>query len=217
MSFVLTYNSLTTAVQNYLERNDANLVDQIPLFIMLGERRCARDLKILGIKVAVTDNLIVGDQVVAKPTRWLNDSSFNVGTNATPAAVGFNTRLFLQQRSYEWCRTYWPDPTQMATPKYYASDYNYDFWFIAPTPDLTYPYEIIYYETPELIDAITSSNYFTGSAPEVLLYATLLETASYLKDDERIAVWTDYYQKAMKALSDEDIRRIYDAYSKRGG
>ena len=82
---------------------------------------------------------------------------------------------------------------------------------------MPYPYEILYYETPQFIDSVTNTNVITGTAPEVLLYATLLETASYLKDDERIQVWTDYYQKAVKALSDEDMRRIYDAYSKRGG
>jgi hypothetical protein len=216
MAFVLTYDSLTAAVQTYLERNDASLVANIPIFIMLGERRAARDLKILGLKVAITGDLIIDASVVQKPTRWLNDSSFNIGTNVG-VATGFNTRLFLIQRSYEWCRTYWPDPTQTGTPKYYASDYNYNFWFLVPTPDTTYPYEILYYETPQLIDDVVSTNFLTGNVPEVLLYATLLETASYLKDDERVPVWTDYYERAKKNVGEEDMRRIYDAYSKRGG
>jgi hypothetical protein len=216
MAFVLTYDSLTSAVQTYLERNDSSLISNIPIFIMLGERRASRDLKILGLKVAITDNLIVNQTTFQKPTRWLNDSSFNIGTNVE-LAEGYNTRVFLLQRSYEWCRTYWPDPTQLGTPKYYSSDYNYNFWFLVPTPDQTYPYEILYYETPQLLDDTISSNYLSGSVPEVLLYATLLETASYLKDDERIGVWTDYYEKARKNVGDEDIRRIYDAYSKRGG
>lgn len=212
MAYVLTYETLTSTVEDYLERDDATLVSQIPLFIMLGERRVARDLKILGLKIAVTDSFIEGNSVVAKPIRWLNDSSFNIGTGTS-----YNTRLFLLQRSIEWCRTYWPDPTQTGTPKYYASDYNYDFWFLVPTPDDTYPYEAIYYETPQLIDATVSTNFLTENAPEVLTYATLLETASYLKDDERVPIWTDYYEKAKKALGEEDMRRIYDAYSKRGG
>src|SRR6267154_2553962 len=134
MAFVLTYDSLTLAVQDYLERNDSTLVADIPIFIMLGERRAARDLKILGLKVAVTADLLIGVSAFQKPTRWLNDSSFNIGTNVG-VATGFNTRLFLQQRSYEWCRTYWPDPTQTGTPKYYASDYKYNFWYLVPTPD----------------------------------------------------------------------------------
>lgn len=212
MAFVLTYDTLTTSVQKYLERDDASLVSQIPLFIMLGERRVCRDLKILGLKNAITDNLVVGQSAVQKPNRWLNDSSINIGTGAD-----FNTRLFLEQRAYEWCRTYWPDPTQTGTPKYYASDYNYNFWFFVPTPDQIYPYEALYYQTPQLIDATIETNFLTESIPEVFLYATLLETASYLKDDERVPVWSDYYQKAKQAISEEDMHRIYDAYSKRGG
>jgi hypothetical protein len=216
MAFVLTYDSLTQAVKDYLERNDSSLVSNIPVFIMLGERRCSRDLKILGLKVAITGNFIPGDSVLAKPTRWLNDSSFNIGINLG-TATGYNTRLFLLQRAYEWCRSYWPNPTQQAQPKYYASDYNYNFWFITPTPDQAYPYEILYYETPPLLDSIQSTNFLSGSVPEVLLYATLLETASYLKDDERITVWTNYYDKARANIGEEDMKRIYDAYSKRGG
>lgn len=212
MAFVLTYDTLTAEVKKYLERNDSRLVESIPLFIMLGGRRIARDLKILGLKVAITDNFIPTDSVFAKPTRWLNDSSFNIGTGPS-----FNSRVFLEQRAYEWCRTYWPDPTVTGTPKYYASDYNYNFWFVVPTPDVAYPYEILYYETPRLIDESISSNFLTGSAPEVILYATLLETAVYLKDDERVAVWTDYYERAKKALGEEDKKRIYDAFSRRDG
>lgn len=212
MAFVLTYDTLVIAIKDYLERNDARLVDSIPIFIMLGERRVARDLKILGLKVAVTANLIPHSSVFAKPTRWLNDSSFNIGAGTTT-----NTRVFLKQRSYEWCRSYWPDPTQIGQPKYYASDYNYDFWFVVPTPDVAYPYEVLYYQTPQLIDDTITSNFLTGSAPEVLLYACLLETASYLQDDERVPIWTDYYEKAKKALGEEDMRRIYDAFAKRGG
>lgn len=212
MAFVLTYGTLTEAVKNYLERNDSALVDSIPLFIMLGERRIARDLKILGLKVAITSNFTPGESVFAKPTRWLNDSSFNIGIGANQ-----NTRQFLLQRSYEWCRLYWPDPTVTGTPKYYASDYKFNFWLVCPTPDFAYPYEILYYETPQLISGTVSTSFLTGSAPEVFLYATLLETAAYLKDDERIAVWTNYYEKAKGALGEEDQRRINDAFSKRGG
>lgn len=212
MAFVLTYATLTENVINYLERDDERLISSIPTFIMLGARRIARDLKILGLKVAITSNFTPNESVFAKPTRWLNDSSFNIGTGDN-----YNTRQFLQQRSYEWCRTYWPDPTVTGTPKYYASSYNYNFWFVVPTPAFAYPYEILYYETPQLISETVSINFLTGNAPNLFLYATLLETAPYLKDDERIAVWTNYYEKAKNALSEEDHKRIYDAFSKRDG
>lgn len=208
---VLTYDSLVAYLQEYVERFDPDFTSSIPLFIMMGERRVARDLKILGFKVFVTDNLVVGQQQLQKPTRWLNTSTFNIGTG-----TNFNTRVQIQQRAYEYCRMYWPDPTQVAQPKYF-SDYNFDYWLIAPTPDQVYPYEIAYYETPQLIDSNVSTNWLTANAPDILIYACLLETASYLKDDERIAAWSTYYDKARAALTEEDMRRVYDGFSKRGG
>jgi hypothetical protein len=211
MAFVLTYDNLVTAVGNYLERSDSQFISEIPLFIMLGERRVARDLKILGLKVFITDNLIEDNQTLQKPTRWLNTSTFNIGTG-----TGSNTRVQIQQRSYEYCRIYWPDPTKSSQPKYF-SDYDFNHWLIAPTPDQAYPYEIAYYETPQLIDETNSTNFLTESAPDILIYATLLETASYLKDDERVPVWKQYYETAKAALTEEDMRRVYDGFSKRGG
>jgi hypothetical protein len=212
LPFVLTYTTLTNAVITYLERTDTNFVSQIPLFIMLAERTVARDLKILGLKNAITADLIPGNGVFSKPTRWLNDSSFNIGTGTT-----FHTRKYLLQRSVEYCRQYWPDPTKTSTPKYYASDYSYDAWFVVPTPDIAYPYEILYYETPELIGDAVATNFLTQNAPEILIYATMLEAVRYLKDDERIKVWQDAYDKSYKSLGAEDIGRIQDAFSKRGG
>lgn len=214
MAAVLTYNSLVVAVQNYLERSNPTFISDIPLFIMLGERRVARDLKILGLKVFITGTLTTDPltaQILAKPTRWLSTSTFNIGTGDS-----FNTRKQILERSYEYVRIYWPDPTVTGEPKYF-SDYDYNHWLLGPTPDEEYPYEIAYYQTPELIDETTSTNYLTENAPDILLYATLLETASYLKDDERIAVWKGYYDGARGALSNEDQRRIYDGFSVREG
>lgn len=211
MAYVLTYDTLTASVTDYVERTDNNFVSQIPLFIMLGERRVARDLKILGLRVTWTSTMLDGQEFIQKPARWLNNSTFNIGTS-----TGFNTRVQVLERSYEFCRIYWPNPTLTGQPKYYC-DYNYDNWLISPTPDDVYPYEVFYYETPQLIDATDQTNWLTSNAPEVLLYGTLLETAVYLKDDDRIAPWTDYYNKAKANITEEDMKRIYDGYSKRGG
>ena len=111
---------------------------------------------------------------------------------------------------------YWPDPTQLAQPKYYA-DYDYNSWLIVPTPDVAYPYEVGYFCLPPLLDETVGTNILTGTVPDPLLYACLLETAVFLKDDERIAVWTQYYETAKTEVTNEDIRRIYDGFSKRGG
>lgn len=211
MVYVLTYDSLVDALETYLQRTDATFISDIPLFIMLGERRVARDLKILGLKQFITGTLLANNELLGKPARWLNSSSFKIGTG-----IGFNTKVQILQRSFEFAEIYWPNATLTGQPKYYA-DKQFQNWLIVPTPDQNYPYEIAYYEIPNLIDDTVSTNWLTSNAPDVLLYAALLETASYLKDDERIQVWEKYYNLAKADLSEEDMRRIYDGYSKRGG
>lgn len=47
----------------------------------------------------------------------------------------------------------------------------------------------------------TDPNWLLTAEPDIYLYATLVESAPYLKDDERIAVWEQRYQDAAEALS----------------
>lgn len=211
MSFVLTYSSLKTEIQEYVERTDPHFVNNVPFFILLGQRRVSRDLKILNLKVFVTSSLLVGNQILVKPGDWLNTSTFNIGTGTS-----FNTRVQIEQRSLEYCRMYWPDPSQTGQPKYIA-DYDYNSWLVVPTPDMAYPYEAGYFSLPPLLDDTQGTNILTATIPEPLFYACMLETASFLKDDERVPVWTQYYETSKNSVSQEDIRRIYDGFSKRGG
>lgn len=214
MAATLTYNSLFETVKDYLERDDQHLVGEIPLFIMLGQRRIAHDFKILGLKKFITGTLSTSNPVIQKPSQWLNNSTFNIGTNDV-GQTNNQTRKQILERGYEYCRMYWPDPTASAEPKYYC-DYDFYNWLIVPTPNSGYPYEIAYFETPTLIDETIQSNWITQNIPEVLIYATLLETATYLKDDDRVPVWTNFYNTAKEAVNREDQQRLVDNYSVRG-
>jgi hypothetical protein len=207
VAYVLTYTNLVTNLQNYLQRTDADFLAEIPLFIMLGQRRVARDLKILGMRVVVNGTLTPGVERFQKPTRWFNTSTFNIGTG-----TGFNTIVNLPLRSYEYCNIYWPNPTLMAQPKYF-SDYDFNNWYLAPTPDVAYPFEIAYFQVPVLIDETVSTNFMTESCPDILLYACLVESAPYLKDDDRIPSWFQYYTAAKDALNKEDLMRLWDNYN----
>lgn len=214
MATTLTFNSLKQDLIAYLDRgqnlaDDPTVFTQLPRLINLAERRVARDLKIQGFIKAVTTSLTAGVYAYPKPDRWRRTVSINFGRNpAVPGMIG-NTRTPLFARSYEYCRNYWPDDTVRAQPEFYA-DYEYDFWLIAPTPDADYPMEIIYYEMPRLLDDTFQSNWLTERAPNLLLYACLLEMAPFLRNDERIPVWGQMYAEALASLNDEDIKKIVD-------
>jgi len=198
---VMTYTSLAADIQSYLERTDTATVDKIPTFIMLAEQIIASQLKALGNLTVSTSTMPIANPVIAKPARWRKTVSFNLTNGADRQPVLL--------RKYEYLRNYWPDQTQTGQPLYYA-DYNYQHWFIAPTPDQAYAFEVLYYERVQPLDSTNQTNWFTEYAPQALLYGSLLQAMPFLKNDPRIAMWQQQYNDIMAALMNEDKLRIAD-------
>lgn len=209
MATTMTFATLKQDVQRYLERgatfaSDPIVYEQIPRLINNAERRIARELKIQGFINVVTTTLSASQSVYDKPDRWRDTISVNIGTG-----TGHKTRKTLFTRDYEYLRAYWPDESQTGEPIFY-SDYDYSHWLIAPTPDAAYPIEILYYELPPLLDDTTQTNWLTEYAPQLLLYGTLLEATPFLKNDERIPTWQNFYDRSAAMLNGEDLAKILD-------
>jgi hypothetical protein len=206
----MTYSTLVSDVKAYLERGgstDTEVIAQIPRFIQLAQERIAREVKVLGTIQYVSGSMVSGTSVYAKPGRWRETVYINFGSG-----TGNNTRNALLKRNYDALRAYWPDDTQTSTPKYY-SEYGFTHFLVAPTPDANYPFEMAFWELPEPISDTNQTNWLTQYAPDLLLYASLLESAPFLKTDERIAVWQGMYDRAAKALGAEDLQRGTDSAS----
>jgi hypothetical protein len=120
-----------------------------------------------------------------------------------------NQRQPVFLRKYEYLRNYWPNATQTDTPVYYC-DYDYTHWLVAPTPDLAYNYEVLYYERVQPLDITNQTNWFTQYAPQAMLYGSLLQAMPFLKNDERIPMWQAQYDKVIATLKTEDVARIGD-------
>lgn len=209
MAQAMTFTTLKEDLRRYLERGatlatDPVVFEQIPRLINLAEHRIARELKVQGFINPVTTAMNVGQSVYAKPDRWRETVSINIGTGTTNAR-----RATVLPRSYEYCRTYWPNESDTATPLFYA-DYDDEHWLFSPTPDDAYPMEILYYQLPPLLDDSTQTNWLTDQAPQVLLYGALLEATPFLKNDERIATWQAFYDRVASALNGEDLSKIID-------
>lgn len=290
MPTAMTFNSLQSDMRTYLERGnitDTEVYAQLPRLINLAERRCAQELKIQGFQVVVTDNFQANLAVYAKPNRWRETISMNVGSGKNtvssvavtaggaaylaPPTVAFtggagtgaaataviqngaviavqvtdggqdytsaptvafsggdgtgatatatratadNIRNPVLPRSYEYLRSYWPDESQTGIPIFYA-DYDFQHFIVAPTPERVMPFELLYWELPALLDDSNQTNWLTEYAPNLLLYAALLEATPYLKNDERIPVWEKFYDRAAQAISGEDLQKILDRAQKR--
>jgi len=211
MATTTTFTTLKEDIRRYLERgftlaSDAIVYEQIPRLINLAERRIARELKVEGLINVVTSTMQVGLAVYPKPDRWRTTVSFNYGIDNQ------YTQLF--PRSYEYVRSYWPNRDETSQPLFYA-DYDYNNWIVSPTPDQAYPFEVLVYQLLPLLDDSNQTNWLTEYAPQVLLYASLLEATPFLKNDERIAVWQSMYDRSAQALNGEDLSKILDRSARR--
>lgn len=216
MATAMTFTSLKSDVANYLERGSSYAVDpvvynQLPSLINNAERRIAADVKVLGFKVPVTSTMSNGVSVYDLPDRWRRTVSINFGTGTLN-----NTRNFLVPRSYEYLRAYHPDDTVTGVPRFYAP-YDFNHFIVAPTPNAAYPFELVYYQLPQLLDDTNQTNWITQFEPQLLLYATLLEATEFLKNDERVPLWQGEYQSRISALNNNDRGQMADQTTVRTG
>jgi hypothetical protein len=199
-SFVLTYDSLTSTVLQYLERKDAAVVAQIPTFITMCEFEIAENIKTLGQLTVANATMIPNNPVLAKPARWRKTVSMSVnnGTSMQP--------IFL--RKFEYLKNYAPNPSVTGTPVYYA-DTDYEHWYLAPTPDTSYEFEVLYYERIAPLSSTNQTNWLTQYAPNAMLYGTLLQAMTFLKNDNRV-IFQQKFDAALASLKTEDVSRVGD-------
>lgn len=216
MATTVNYSSLFQDVVNTLERGgsavtDQTVHDQIPRLINAAERKIMQTLKLLGTLEVLVDptGFSAGVSVLAKPDRWRATASIFYG-----GGTGNNTRIPVLPRSYEFCRSYWPDDTQTDAPLFYA-DYSYQAILIAPTPDATYPIEWNAYMQPQYLDQNNQNNFWSEYTPNLLYYSVLLEASPFLKDDSRIPTWQGLRDFELQTLVPQDLQRIMDRTAQR--
>jgi len=192
----MTYDSLVLNVQQYMERNDADFIAQIPNLIALAESSIASELKTYMQLIVVEASLLDAQTVLNKPARWRKTVSMKV--NGQP----------IQLRSQDYVAQYLAESTE-GTPLYY-SEYDFNNWNFAPVPDQPYTLEIIYYAEIQPLDANNQQNLWTAVAPQAMLYGTLLQAQGYLKALDKLPVWKQYYMDSIAALKKEDNTRRVD-------
>ena len=202
-SWVLTYDSLTDMVKQYLERKDAAVVNAIPTFITLAEFEIAEQIKTLGQLQIVESTMTADNPVLQKPARWRKTVSMSVNVNGKKQPVLL--------RKYEYLKNYWPDANQTDVPLYYA-DTDWDHWYLAPTPSTDFAFEVLYYERIPPLSSTNQTNWLTQNAPNTMLFGTLLQAMPFLKNDQRV-IFQQKYAESMQALKGEDIARVGDRQS----
>jgi hypothetical protein len=113
---------------------------------------------------------------------------------------------FLLNKDVNFIREAYPQPTDTATPKYYAlfgptvtsSAISNELSFIlGPTPDATYSAELHYYYYPESITTALTT-WLGDNFDSVLLYGALVEAYTYMKGEaDMVALYDGKYKVAL--------------------
>lgn len=206
MAYVQTYTSLVEAIKTTFYRldSDDDFSASIPRFIRLAELRLGTEFKQLGLIKFVQGVLTQDNPRLQKPSRWRETVSFKIGTG-----VGYNTQVQIIPRSYEYITSVYPDATASNQPRFFA-DKEFNYFYIGPTPDVAYPYELGYYETMLPLDETNQTNWFTANQFDLLQFACFSEAAGFLKDEEMKSTYETQYMQRLQANKIEDDRRISD-------
>jgi hypothetical protein len=176
----VTYAELVSAIKGYAENDfpatagSFSSTDQLNTFIEQAEQRIFNSIQFPVIRKNVTGTTTSGNKYLATPVDFL--SVFSI---AVIAANG--SYEFLLNKDVNFIREAYPTPTDLGTPAYYAL-FNENTFILGPTPDSNYSTELHYFYYPESI--VTASTTWLGdNFDSVLLYASLLEAAAFMKSD----------------------------------
>ena len=221
----MNYAQLVSAIKGYAENEfpatagSFTSTDQVDTFIKQAEQRIYNSVQFPSIRKNVTGTTTVNNKYLSSPGDFLAVYSIAV---IDPVTGEYE---YLLNKDVNFIRQAYPSPTDTGKPEYYALFgptttnnvppviTNELSFILGPTPNAAYSVELHYYYYPESI--VTAGTSWLGdNFDSVLLYASLLEAAAFMKsDNDTIANYEKRYNEALmlaKRLGDGMERS--DAY-----
>jgi hypothetical protein len=194
------YTNLQTTIADTLNRDD--LTSVIPTFVSLCEAHVNRDLRHWRMEVRTSGKQSAGDEYMQVPADWVETLRFNVVGNGTSPINLIDSTTMAERRAV--------NNDQYGTPSAYTLEAGQ--FHLYPTPIADVDLELLYYaQVPDL--ASNATNWLLSTAPDVYLYGSLLHSAPYLQDDNRVGVWAQLYSAAVTRLNEASTSAKYSGVS----
>jgi len=173
MTYTLT--TLKQAIQDYTENSETTFVNNLDNIIRNTEERILKLVDLDLFRKNAIANTTSGNKYLASPSDYLSSFSLSYVDSNGEAQ-------FLLQKDVNFLQSYWPDDTQVGSPKYYAQ-FDVDNFILAPTPNGAYQAELHYYYRPASITGSGGSSWLGENAPDCLLYGCLVEAYTFMKGE----------------------------------
>jgi len=187
---ISTYSELTTAVANWLDRDDLTL--RIPEFIALAEARFNRALRLRSMEAKYTANTVGGQRNLALPTGYIQMRNFQVNTSP------LTTLSYVTPEIYD---RLWGGSTS-GIPKFYTILANEIS--LGPIPASVVEVEMLFYKNFENLSSTVATNWLITNAPDAYLYGAMMQAEPFIMNDERVALWGASLSKAIQELQEQD-------------
>ena len=211
-----TYAELTQQILDYTEvSTDVLTSTRTNDFIEHVENRILREADLDAFKSHQSANLTTDNAFLSLPGGTSPDptSLATIRTVHIWPASGTATRTFLEQRDISYMNEYWPNRTSTGEPKYYSM-WDQNTIYLAPTPNHAYNIELALNRNETGLSSTTATTWISVNAPQVLLYACLVEAFKFLKGPyDLLAQYEKAYQEAVQRLAiEQQGRRRRDEY-----
>ena len=191
-----SYANLKTNIASYLARTD--LTEQIPMFISLAEKRLNRDLRLRQTLQQSTYTMPSGYEVPT-PADFLELKDIHLQGNP-PITLTFQTvSQFYRDAAVN---------TQGQPIKYTLVADNF---VLAPQPTGSSVVNMTYYKIPQPMSETNPTNEYLDVCPDLILYASLAESAPFLMDDPRLATWQALYAEGLASITKSDESSTFPA------
>jgi hypothetical protein len=202
---IIDYASLQAAVTEYLARDqDATLIARIPTFIQLAEAKFNRQLFVRQMEqraTALADTSSSEPEFISLPADF--QSMRRVRLSSVTGKPSLEFKSGTQMDEYRF------GIRDIAAQPRYFTVFG-DEIELAPTPDRNYTIEMVYRQSiPPLIS--NASNWLLTLAPDLYLYGALLESAPYIKEDDRIQTWGLGFTTALNDLNNLGLASAFNA------
>lgn len=205
----MNYSELLTNVRDYTEVSSDVLSDSvIDTFIVNVENKVQKQLDLDAFRKFATSSFTIGSPFITLPDDFDLERGIQIVDTAT------NDRTWLEQRDTTFIDEYNVDRVNnTGKPRYYAN-WDQNTMIFAPTPDATYTIELWYNKTPDHLSSTTTTTWLSNNAPEILIYGTVTEAFSYLKNPQYVQLYQQMYSQAVQGLSVTQMgRKRRDEYA----
>ena len=192
-----SYANLQTNIADYLARQD--LTDKIPMFISLAEKRLNRDLR---LRQTLQQSTYSMDSGFTVPTQadYLEMQDLHLDANPIIPLTFQTVSQFYRRNGGSNAQGVPVNYTLVA-----------DNFVLAPQPTGASTINMTYYKIPKPLSDSNPSNEYLDVCPDLLLYASLAESAPFLMDDPRLVTWDGMYQKGLASITKSDEQSTFPA------